>query len=136
MGRGGGINPIPPKKRRGGGLTATSGCVQRDSATRISTSGFFHESVSPKPLSIQLGPFQFFFENSRRYLQLNVHQMANGEIFKLKSVSSLILFPFFAIDVVDTSCKFSACIIDTDDKFATGISNISSTGGKICCRFR
>ncbi len=29
----------------------------RDSATRFSTSGFFHESVSPKPLSIPLGPF-------------------------------------------------------------------------------
>jgi hypothetical protein len=26
----------------------------------ISTSGFFHKSVSPKPLSIPLGPFQIF----------------------------------------------------------------------------
>jgi hypothetical protein len=27
---------------------------------RFSTSGFFHESVSPKPLSIPLGQFQIF----------------------------------------------------------------------------
>ncbi len=33
---------------------------------------FFYESVSPKPLSIPLGPFQIFFENSRRYSQLKV----------------------------------------------------------------
>ena len=34
----------------------------KDSATRFSTLGFFHKSVSPKPLSIPtLGPFQFFF---------------------------------------------------------------------------
>jgi hypothetical protein len=32
--------------------------VLRDSATRFSTSGFFHESVSLKLLSIPLGPFQ------------------------------------------------------------------------------
>ncbi len=30
------------------------------SVTRLSTSGFFHESVSPKPLSIPLGSFQIF----------------------------------------------------------------------------
>ncbi len=32
----------------------------RDSDRRFSTSGFFHESISPKPLSIPLGPFQIF----------------------------------------------------------------------------
>jgi hypothetical protein len=30
--------------------------IQRDSATRFFTSGFFNESVSPKPLSIPSGP--------------------------------------------------------------------------------
>jgi hypothetical protein len=30
------------------------------SATRFSTSGFIHESVSPKPLSLPLGPFRIF----------------------------------------------------------------------------
>ncbi len=33
-----------------------------DSATRFSTSGFFHESVSPKPLSTPLGPFRIFLK--------------------------------------------------------------------------
>ncbi len=33
---------------------------------------FFHESVSPKPLSIPLWPYRFFFENLRRYSQLKV----------------------------------------------------------------
>jgi hypothetical protein len=28
----------------------------------ILTCGFFHESVSPKPLNILLGPFQIFFK--------------------------------------------------------------------------
>jgi len=31
-----------------------------DSVTRFSTSGFFHESVSPKPLSLPIGPFRIF----------------------------------------------------------------------------
>ncbi len=34
--------------------------------------GFFHESVSPKPLSIPLGPFRIFSKISRRYSQLKV----------------------------------------------------------------
>ncbi len=37
---------------------------------------FFHKSVSPGPLSIPLGPFQILFENSRRYLQMNVRSSA------------------------------------------------------------
>jgi hypothetical protein len=32
----------------------------RHSATRFSTCGFFYESVSPKPLSTPLAPFQIF----------------------------------------------------------------------------
>ncbi len=34
---------------------------ERDSVTRFLTSGFFHESVFPKPLSIPLGQFRIFF---------------------------------------------------------------------------
>jgi hypothetical protein len=34
---------------------------------------FFHESVSPKPLSIPLGPFEIFFKDLRKYLQLKMH---------------------------------------------------------------
>jgi hypothetical protein len=35
-------------------------CIWRDSATRFLKLGFFHESVSPKPLSILLVFFQIF----------------------------------------------------------------------------
>ena len=38
---------------------------QRDRATRFSTSGFLHGSVSPKPLIIPLGPFQIFSKFGR-----------------------------------------------------------------------
>ncbi len=38
----------------------TAGLYQRDSVTRYFASGFFHESVSPQPQSIPLGPFQIF----------------------------------------------------------------------------
>jgi hypothetical protein len=34
--------------------------LYRDSVTRFFTSGFFHESVSPQPQRIPLGPFQIF----------------------------------------------------------------------------
>ncbi len=44
----------------------------RDSVTRFFASGFLHESVSPQPQSIPLGPFRVFFENSRRYSQVKV----------------------------------------------------------------
>ncbi len=32
----------------------------RDSVTRFSTSGVFHESVSPQPLGVPKGPFRIF----------------------------------------------------------------------------
>jgi hypothetical protein len=44
---------------------ARKGQSQRDSATRFSTSDFFHELVSLQPLSIPLGLFKIFFENLR-----------------------------------------------------------------------
>ena len=34
--------------------------VERDSVTRFSTSGFFHQSVSPKHMSIPVRPFRIF----------------------------------------------------------------------------
>jgi hypothetical protein len=36
--------------------------LKRDSVTRFFPSRFFHESVSPKPLSIPLRPFQIFLK--------------------------------------------------------------------------
>jgi hypothetical protein len=109
---------------------------------RFSTSGFFHESVSAKPLSIPLGPFQFFRKfaeiftvqrappvsltlvanekSSSRKIVIILFRYLWGEeltniyfclqVHFIKGVSSLILFPLFAIVVNKTS----------------------RTGGKIC----
>ncbi len=66
---------------------------------RFSTSVFFHESVSPKPLSIPIEPFQIFFKNSRRYSQLKVHHRCHwhwwqmAKIFKLKNFNYFVWTP-------------------------------------------
>jgi hypothetical protein len=36
---------------------------------RFSTSGFFHEALSPNPLSIPLGRFKFFF----KFMEIHIH---------------------------------------------------------------
>jgi hypothetical protein len=61
-----------------------------DSVTRFSPSGFLHESVSPKPLSIPLGPFRIF-----------------------SKIRGDIRCPRFATGVVDTGgkCKKSSIIL-------------------------
>jgi hypothetical protein len=41
-------------------LYANVNIIYRDSVNRFFASGFFHESVSPQPQSIPLGPFQMF----------------------------------------------------------------------------
>jgi hypothetical protein len=51
--------------------------ILKEQCHEIFDFGFFHESVSPKPLSIQLGPFQIFCENSLKYLQAKVHHSRN-----------------------------------------------------------
>jgi hypothetical protein len=38
-------------------LKSVQGHPKRESDTRFSISGFFHESVSPRPISIPMGPF-------------------------------------------------------------------------------
>jgi hypothetical protein len=46
--------------------------LKRDGVKRFFASGFFHESISPKPLEITLGFFQILLTNSRRSLQVKV----------------------------------------------------------------
>jgi hypothetical protein len=53
-------------------MQTTNYSIKSDYITRFLTSGFFHESVTPRPLSIPMRSFRFFKENSRRYSQLNV----------------------------------------------------------------
>ncbi len=61
---------------------------ERDSA-RFSTSGTFHESVSPKPLSIPLGPFLIFSTFTEIFAgegatPVSLTLVANGKIGKSK----------------------------------------------------
>jgi hypothetical protein len=79
---------------------------KRDSVTRFFASGFFHESVSPPPQSIPLGPFRIFSK-------------IRGDIRKLRCTTG----------INDTGGKFAN---DTGGKFATGVSD---TGGKFCHLF-
>ncbi len=60
---------------------------------------FFHESVSPKHLSIPLEPFRIFYENSRRYSRLKVHhrcqrhQWQMEKIFEQKNCTNFVWAP-------------------------------------------
>ncbi len=88
------------------GLKTISRCCpfNRDSVTRFFASGFFHESVSPKPLSILLGPFRIF-SKIRRYIRRS--RLTTG--------------------INDTGGKFATGVNDTGSKIAAGIND---TGGK------
>ncbi len=66
-------------------------------------SGFFHESVSPKPLSIPLGPFRIFSK-------------IRGDIRSSRLTTSF-------TSVVDTSGKFAIGVNDTGSKFAAGVND-------------
>jgi hypothetical protein len=64
---------------------------------RFSTSGFFHESVSPKPLSIPLGPFRKFAEifAAQGAPPVSVTPVANGKkIFNYIKVTYRYIFAF------------------------------------------
>ncbi len=73
---------------------------------RFLASGFFHESVSPQPQSIPLGPFQFFSEIC-------------WDIHKSRCTTG----------INDTGGKFATGANDTGGKIAAGIND---TGGKFC----
>ncbi len=104
----------------------------------------FHESVSPKHLSIPLGPFQIFSKihgdicSSRcitgvvdtggkwkKSSIIKVLIILFGHLWEAEltyryifasGLSSLILFPLFATGVIDTGGKFAADVIDTGGK--------------------
>jgi hypothetical protein len=59
--------------------------TQRDSATRFSTSGFFHESVSHKPLP--LGPFRIF----RNLAEIFADTNGKGKKSSIRKVLIIIL---------------------------------------------
>ncbi len=78
----------------------------RDSATRFSTSGFLHGSVSPKPLIISLGPLRIFSK-------------MRGDIRSSRCTTG----------VVDTGGKFATWVVDTGG--APWLANIFANFRKI-----
>ncbi len=128
-----------------------------DIVTRFFASGFFHESVSPQPQSIPLGPFKIFakihgdMRKPRSTTPVaNLPTVSTTPLAKLPPVSSTPVsnlppvsmtpaenFSTSFASVVDTGGKFDRCqrrrwksatsINHTDGKFAT---NDKDTGGK------
>jgi hypothetical protein len=93
---------------------------------------FFHESVSPKTLSIPLGPFRIF---SKIRGDIRSSRLTTGikfATFKLPPVSTtpaanLATMHQFT-SVVDTGGKFATDVNDTGGKFAAGVND---PGGKL-----
>ncbi len=73
---------------------ADRGSILKGQCHEIFASGFFHESVSPKPLSIPLGPFRIFSK-------------IRGDIRSLRLTTG----------INDTGGKFAAGINNTGGKF-------------------
>jgi hypothetical protein len=99
---------------------------QRDNATRFLTSGFFHESVSLKHLSIPLRQFRIF-SNIRG--DIRGSRCTTGVVANLPPVFTTLakLVAKFSAEVVETGGKFSAGVVDMGGKFATGVVD---TGGE------
>ncbi len=69
-----------------------------DSATRFLTSGFFHDSFSPKHLSIPLRPFQIFWKFAEIFAaqgapSVLLTPVANGKIFNQKNFNYFVWTP-------------------------------------------
>jgi hypothetical protein len=66
---------------------ANSNWHKRDSVTRFFASGFFPESVSPKPLIIPLGTFQIFAKifAAQGLLPVSLTPVANGKNLQSKN---------------------------------------------------
>ncbi len=69
---------------------------------RFSTSGFFHESVSPKPLSAQLGPFRIFskIRGDIRSSMCTTGVVDTGGNWKKSSIRKILIISFGHLWVV------------------------------------
>jgi hypothetical protein len=88
----------------------------KGSVTRFFASGFFHESVSPQPESIQI--FKFF----RKFAEI----FASQGVPPVSTTPVAILPPVLTTPAANSATSF-ASVVDTGGKFATGVSD---TGGK------
>ncbi len=74
---------------------------------RFSTSGFFHESVSPKPMSIQLGPFRIFLKirGDIRSSRCNTGDVDTGGKWKKSSIIKILIICIGHLWVVELAHK-------------------------------
>ncbi len=75
----------------------------RDSVRRFFASGFFHESVSTKPLIIPLGPFRFFSKISGdiRSTRVAAGVVDTGGKWKKSSMRKIFMISFGHLWVVE-----------------------------------
>jgi hypothetical protein len=81
--------------------------LERDSATRFRLLVFFHESVSPKPLSILLGPFQIF---SKIHEDISSSMCTTGVVdtggkWKKSSIRKFLIILFGHLWVEELTCN-------------------------------
>ncbi len=90
---------------------------------------FFHESVSPQPQSIPLGPFQIFSKMCEDVRKSRCTTGINdtGGKFATGINDTVGKFCHQFASVVDTGSKFATGVNDTGSKFVTGVND---TGGK------
>ncbi len=93
------ISVNSPRRRTNGKLAVPKLCrFLKGADTRFSSSGFFHESVCPRPISIPSGPF-WIFSKIRRDIRVLM----------------------FIAGVVYTGEKLFSGVNDTGDKFFAGV---------------
>ncbi len=63
--------------------------------SRFFASGFFHESVSPKPLSLPLGSFRIFSKIGGDYYQLKVHHRCRWHWLQMAKIFNQKSFNYF-----------------------------------------
>ena len=102
-----------------------------DSVTRFFASDFFHESVSPQPQSIPLGPFRIFSkirgDIRKSRCTTGINDTGGKFVTGVNDTGSKIAAGIND-SVVDTGGKFAADVNDTGGKFATGVNG---AGGKL-----
>jgi hypothetical protein len=107
----------------------------RDSVTRFSTEGFFHESVSPKPLSIPLGPFQNFSKLCRDICSSKCTIDTGGKCNKSSIIKVLIIL-FGELWEVELTYRYSFAFKFTLRSQQLEIVPIIWHRRQICCRCR
>ena len=105
----------------------TSSAILKGQCHEIFCFWFFHESVSPQPQSVPLGPFRIFSKirgDIRKSRCTTCVNDTGGKFATTPVANFATIFPC----VVDTGGKFATGVNDTGGKFAAGVND---TGGNL-----